>query len=746
MSSRRFSRGDPRVYSLSAFLLAGLGFFAPAHSQCSSNPTPCSGWADQCGKWGWVDQPGQWTTSHIAFPHPSDVQAGVADIVVIKTVDPLNPNSTTDGVLLLYSRDRTEVRRFYPATHTVSAWHQPAVIVNTFFCGSHTQLGDGKIAIVGGGNSADRVTIYDPMRPLDPDVYGGQVNCTGCFTGGEIAPTERYYPSSILLATGKLLAIAGTGTGAAFNSRTPMTYDPPRPSDPDGKWETLDRATHCTIPNSNCDGALAPANGLFIDYYPHVYQVPDGRVVYVGGPQAAVGNPPGNQIADFAWALDTMSPPNPSSTMSRWAALTSNKGVASVASAIYRSTSSPYWHIMKSGGADANGTATDCNPYDMNPEAATPSWQALVAPQNSWSSTNAEATNYLIVLPNRKILSLGGRSIPEIYDPDVNSWQSVANMPAISMPDPCPCGPCPTPPERGWHSAAALLADGRVLITGGRYFYDYDCSTNPVRPEEFTADNGHIYNPPYLFRNCDTAGNCEFLGRSHAARPTVSPSTPLIATGSTFSASISPGSGATWSSSACLIRPGSAEHSVDFDQRYLQLTRVGGPPTIQGTGEAQFFAPASAEEAPPGYYMFFIVNDQGVPSVAPFVQVWGIVKSSVKVIQTAYCQSGVPKLRLEISWLTSLESESGVMDRVEIRAPGSTCGVNPIVRQALPPDPNDRRSHLVVYTAPACLTGTYSFDIKSYLNGTESKITGCQFNVNVSSCPACCPPEGCQIE
>jgi hypothetical protein len=31
-------------------------------------------------------------------------------------------------------------------------------------------------------------------------------------------------------------------------------------------------------------------------------------------------------------------------------------------------------------------------------------------------------------------------------------------------------------------------------------------------------------------------------------------------------------------------------------------------------------APASANLAQPGYYMLFIVNSNGVPSIAPFVQ------------------------------------------------------------------------------------------------------------------------------
>jgi hypothetical protein len=31
-------------------------------------------------------------------------------------------------------------------------------------------------------------------------------------------------------------------------------------------------------------------------------------------------------------------------------------------------------------------------------------------------------------------------------------------------------------------------------------------------------------------------------------------------------------------------------------------------------------APANANQAPPGYYMLFLVNSNGVPSIAPIIQ------------------------------------------------------------------------------------------------------------------------------
>jgi hypothetical protein len=64
-----------------------------------------------------------------------------------------------------------------------------------------------------------------------------------------------------------------------------------------------------------------------------------------------------------------------------------------------------------------------------------------------------------------------------------------------------------------------------------------------------------------------------------------------------------------------LIHPGAVTHQVDTDQRSVPLsfTGSGGSYTVK--------APASANVAPPGYYMLFALNADGVPSVATWVKV-----------------------------------------------------------------------------------------------------------------------------
>jgi hypothetical protein len=71
-------------------------------------------------------------------------------------------------------------------------------------------------------------------------------------------------------------------------------------------------------------------------------------------------------------------------------------------------------------------------------------------------------------------------------------------------------------------------------------------------------------------------------------------------------------------SRAVLIAPGATTHGNDMNQRHVELT-------ISATaGGIQAIAPPSANVAPPGPYMLFLLNAQGVPSVARFVQVGNV--------------------------------------------------------------------------------------------------------------------------
>ena len=63
-----------------------------------------------------------------------------------------------------------------------------------------------------------------------------------------------------------------------------------------------------------------------------------------------------------------------------------------------------------------------------------------------------------------------------------------------------------------------------------------------------------------------------------------------------------------------LMRPGSATHAFDMEQRMLHTTFTTGNGTLTVT------APNNPFAAPAGYYMVFLMNTSGVPSVAKFLR------------------------------------------------------------------------------------------------------------------------------
>ncbi len=115
--------------------------------------------------------------------------------------------------------------------------------------------------------------------------------------------------------------------------------------------------------------------------------------------------------------------------------------------------------------------------------------------------------------------------------------------------------------------------------------------TNGV-PNEKTAQ---IFSPPYLFKG---------------PRPTITSSPSMVQYGSNFQVSTPDASSIT---SVSLIRPAAVTHSFDESARRVSLSFT----VSNGTLNVQ--APANGGDAPPGPYMLFIVNSNGVPSVASWV-------------------------------------------------------------------------------------------------------------------------------
>ncbi|KAH7224245.1 hypothetical protein B0J15DRAFT_579554 [Fusarium solani] len=145
---------------------------------------------------------------------------------------------------------------------------------------------------------------------------------------------------------------------------------------------------------------------------------------------------------------------------------------------------------------------------------------------------------------------------------------------------------------RVYHSISLLLPDGRVFNGGGGLCGT--CTTNHFDAQIFTPNN--------LF---DKNGNL-------ATRPRISStSTKTAKVGSTITFATN---GPVKQGS--LIRYGTATHTVNTDQRRIALTF-----TNTGTNRYSFKIPNDPGIALPGYWMLFVLNSAGVPSVATTIKV-----------------------------------------------------------------------------------------------------------------------------
>ena len=143
---------------------------------------------------------------------------------------------------------------------------------------------------------------------------------------------------------------------------------------------------------------------------------------------------------------------------------------------------------------------------------------------------------------------------------------------------------------RLYHSVALLLPDATVWLAGG----------NPSRGSY--EPHVEVYQPPYLFQS----------DGSLATRPTITNAPASISYGNPFTVQTPD---AASIASVVLIRNGTVTHAFGMDQRMVGMSFTAGSGTLTVT------APSNGNIAPPGYYMLFILNTAGVPSLASSVLV-----------------------------------------------------------------------------------------------------------------------------
>ena len=194
-----------------------------------------------------------------------------------------------------------------------------------------------------------------------------------------------------------------------------------------------------------------------------------------------------------------------------------------------------------------------------------------------------------VILPDGTVLIMGGQVsavpfsddtsnyIPELFNPATNTFIQLA----------------PAAIPRNYHSTAVLLPDGTVINGGGGLCGT--CATNHY--------DAQIFRPPYLFTSTGAL----------ATRPVISSvSVASIKIGGTFTATTN----AAVSNGFALLRMSSTTHTVNTDQRRIQLT-----PTATNGNTYTLVVPNDAGVALPGYWYLFAIDSAGVPSGAQTLKI-----------------------------------------------------------------------------------------------------------------------------
>ncbi|HEX6200839.1 MAG TPA: galactose oxidase-like domain-containing protein [Thermoanaerobaculia bacterium] len=442
---------------------------------------------------------------------------------------------------------------------------------DSLFCSGHSFLSDGRLLVVGGGGDGtgprhNHGWIFDPTPGVESWTRTAGNGTPG---DGDMA-YFRWYPTLVTMGDepGRVLVVSGDDTSGADVRQMEMYM------------ETSDRFELVWGPGGVGDTS---AEHSFPQIYPGLNLLPGGEIFYTptgwhsGGCSGAADYPAAKPSGFFE--LASTSPPIRAS----WTDIGTQDAAAEDAidrvkgmAVLLLQPTYPFVQAMVVGGGKDPESATTFQMINLS--TLTPKWGPPVTLPDGLARVNGN----VVALPDGTVFVSGGRPLGGtpanggacwIYDPVAMTWQecdAVAN-------------------RRGYHSVAVLLPDGRVATAGN------EC------PADSTYE---VFSPPYLFSS----------DGSPAPRPQITGLPQQVHHGHDFTIDTpSP----TTITRVVLVRPMAVTHQTDSEQRVIQLTfHASGPNELTATAPNGWH-PHSL--APRGWYMVFLVDDQGVPSVGQFM-------------------------------------------------------------------------------------------------------------------------------
>ncbi|HUK69374.1 MAG TPA: galactose oxidase-like domain-containing protein [Streptosporangiaceae bacterium] len=508
-------------------------------------------------------------------------------------------------------------------------WGPPRTLRNV---GIHAHvLPNGLVLMWGRRDNPQQSLDTDPASPLGPGLPPAPAaTCTPFLwnpANGDLTPTPQptladgqtnanlFCSGHAFLPDGRLL-VAGGHLADSHGLNQATIYDPvantwtPTAAMIEGRWYP----TAITLPS----GSILVLSGSFFDptqtpsvannVVPQVWstgtftsiaQIPDGAFdLYPRMHVASTGIVYMTSLVQ-TWSLDVSG----GGTWNAPANVTRHNGLCDYAPSVMYDVDK----VLFVGG----GNPPTANAETIDLSQAQLAWQAT-GPMNF-----ARRQHNATILPDGTVLVTGGTRgggdpgtaeafndldpgqpvhIAELWDPKTGQWTELAAENT----------------DRCYHSTAVLLPDGRVLSAGsGEFILNEGTPQQAANDPQDSHTDAQVFSPPYLFKG---------------PQPEITSAPDSLNYGDTFEiGTAQPQEIATIS----LIRLSSVTHSFNANQRIHFLV-----PQVDG-GNLTVTAPPNANVCPPGHYMLFILNSQGVPSVAKIVQISAPAAPATQAVEAA---------------------------------------------------------------------------------------------------------------
>jgi hypothetical protein len=545
--------------------LAGLAALAPG---CGPKPHPTP--HDQAGRWELLPNQLDLVPIHAAVLKTGQVLFWSPDL----TRNPDHSPGSPAAWPYINDMERVKMALFDPnegLSRSLAMGHP-----RNLFCAGQCALPDGRILVAGGhafpgfGHGADHdMHLFDPVGRT--------------WARTQDMPLARWYPTCTTLETGDALIVSGFYNGVPPN---PTTWPFGALINPtyDLFGETTLRATQGLWMAQQGEQTL----------YPFVKLLPGGTLLVHNGTRTTLFVPDGNATATLGRTRSNLEYANVATKNLRTYPA---QGACVLLPLDYQTAKA---RVLVAGGGgeldtrvvhDTEATST-AEVFDF--DIKRPGGQR----QDGWRAVQSMKHRRFmsdgVLLPDETVLVLGGSSMgkaddnndpvlePELFDSQAERWSPVASQ---SVP-------------RRYHAVSVLLPDGRVLSAGSSGNWPHapwplDDRHPPVIPEYRVE----IYSPGYLFRG---------------ERPVIDSAPEAVKYDHDFEFRLKK---SMQLKSVAFLRPCSVTHTNDMDQRHLRLAIVQ-----RHDRRVTVHTPPDGTWAPPGWYMLFALNEDGVPSVARFVQ------------------------------------------------------------------------------------------------------------------------------